>query len=54
MTGTLYVGTSGFSYDWWKCGLISPEGIKNCEMLSYLASGRPSSQHGVSLVQQCP
>jgi uncharacterized protein YecE (DUF72 family) len=42
MTGTLYVGTSGFSYDGWKHGVFYPEGLKNREMLSYYASVFPS------------
>ncbi|HEU4527838.1 MAG TPA: DUF72 domain-containing protein [Actinomycetota bacterium] len=42
MTGTLYVGTSGFSYDEWKHGVFYPEGLKNREMLSYYASRFPS------------
>ncbi len=42
MTGTLYLGTSGFSYDAWKHGVFYPEGLKNREMLSYYASRFPS------------
>jgi uncharacterized protein YecE (DUF72 family) len=42
MAGTLYVGTSGFSYDGWKHGVFYPEGLKNREMLSYYASVFPS------------
>ena len=42
MMGTLYVGTSGFSYDEWKHGVFYPEGLKNREMLSYYASRFPS------------
>ena len=42
MKGTLYVGTSGFSYDEWKHGVFYPEGLKNREMLSYYASRFPS------------
>jgi uncharacterized protein YecE (DUF72 family) len=42
MTGTLYVGTSGFAYDGWKHGVFYPEGLKNREMLSYYASRFPS------------
>ncbi|MGZ4130640.1 MAG: DUF72 domain-containing protein [Actinomycetota bacterium] len=42
MTGTLYLGTSGFSYDGWKHGVFYPEGLKNREMLSYYASVFPS------------
>jgi uncharacterized protein YecE (DUF72 family) len=42
MTGTLYVGTSGFSFDGWKHGVFYPEGLKNREMLSYYASRFPS------------
>jgi uncharacterized protein YecE (DUF72 family) len=37
MTGTLYLGTSGFAYDEWKHGVFYPEGLKNAEMLSYYA-----------------
>jgi len=36
--GTLYLGTSGYSYDEWKHGVFYPEGLKNREMLSYYAS----------------
>jgi uncharacterized protein YecE (DUF72 family) len=42
MTGSLYVGTSGFSFDGWKHGVFYPEGLKNREMLSYYASRFPS------------
>ena len=42
MTGTLYIGTSGFSYDGWKHGVFYPEGLKNREMLAYYASRFPS------------
>jgi len=42
MGGTLYLGTSGFSYDAWKHGVFYPEGLKNREMLSYYASRFPS------------
>jgi uncharacterized protein YecE (DUF72 family) len=42
MVGTLYLGTSGFSYDGWKHGVFYPEGLKNREMLSYYASRFPS------------
>lgn len=42
MEGTLYLGTSGFSYDQWKHGVFYPEGLKNREMLSYYASRFPS------------
>ena len=38
MTGTLHLGTSGFSYDEWKHGVFYPEGLKNREMLSYYSS----------------
>ncbi len=38
MSGTLYLGTSGFAYDEWKHGVFYPEGLKNAEMLSYYAS----------------
>lgn len=42
MTGTLYLGTSGFAYDGWKHGVFYPEGLKNREMLSYYAGRFPS------------
>jgi uncharacterized protein YecE (DUF72 family) len=42
MPGTLFVGTSGYSYDQWKHGVFYPEGLKNREMLSYYASRFPS------------
>jgi uncharacterized protein YecE (DUF72 family) len=42
MSGTLWVGTSGYSYDEWKHGVFYPEGLKNAEMLSYYASRFPS------------
>lgn len=42
MAGTLYLGTSGFSYDQWKHGVFYPEGLKNREMLPYYASRFPS------------
>jgi uncharacterized protein YecE (DUF72 family) len=38
MSGSLYLGTSGYSYDEWKHGVFYPEGLKNREMLSYYAS----------------
>ena len=38
MAGTLYLGTSGYSYDEWKHDVFYPEGLKNREMLSYYAS----------------
>ncbi len=38
MTGTLYLGTSGFAYDGWKHGVFYPEGLKDREMLSYYSS----------------
>ncbi|MGH2740815.1 MAG: DUF72 domain-containing protein [Actinomycetota bacterium] len=41
MAGTLYVGTSGFSYKEWK-GLFYPEDLKDANMLSYYASRLPS------------
>lgn len=41
MLGTLYVGTSGFSYKEWK-GLFYPEDLKDAQMLSYYASRLPS------------
>jgi len=37
MTGTFYLGTSGFAYDEWKHGVFYPEGLKNADMLSYYA-----------------
>jgi uncharacterized protein YecE (DUF72 family) len=42
MVGTLWVGTSGYSYDEWKHGVFYPEGLKNADMLSYYASRLPS------------
>ena len=41
MSGTLYLGTSGFAYDEWK-GVFYPEGTKNAGMLPYF-SGRFNS-----------
>jgi uncharacterized protein YecE (DUF72 family) len=38
VTGSFYLGTSGFSYDGWKHGVFYPEGLKNREMLSYYSS----------------
>ena len=38
MVGSLYIGTSGFSFDGWKHGVFYPEGLKNREMLSYYSS----------------
>jgi uncharacterized protein YecE (DUF72 family) len=38
MSGTFYLGTSGFAYDGWKHGVFYPEGLKNREMLSYYSS----------------
>ncbi|HEY7660312.1 MAG TPA: DUF72 domain-containing protein [Actinomycetota bacterium] len=38
MTGTLYLGTSGFAYDEWKHGVFYPEGLKDREKLPYYAS----------------
>jgi uncharacterized protein YecE (DUF72 family) len=38
VTGSFYLGTSGFSYDEWKHGVFYPEGLKNREMLSYYSS----------------
>lgn len=37
MSGTLYLGTSGFAYDEWKHDVFYPEGLKNREMLPYYA-----------------
>lgn len=42
MTGTLYLGTSGFAYDEWKNGVFYPEGVKVKDRLSYYASVFPS------------
>jgi uncharacterized protein YecE (DUF72 family) len=36
--GSLYLGTSGYSYDGWKHGVFYPEGLKAREMLAYYAS----------------
>jgi uncharacterized protein YecE (DUF72 family) len=41
VSGTLYLGTSGFAYDEWK-GVFYPEGTKNAGMLPYY-SGRFNS-----------
>ncbi len=38
MSGSFYLGTSGFAYDEWKHGVFYPEGLKNREMLSYYSS----------------
>jgi uncharacterized protein YecE (DUF72 family) len=38
MTGSLYLGTSGFAYDGWKHGVFYPEELKNREMLSFYSS----------------
>jgi uncharacterized protein YecE (DUF72 family) len=38
VTGSFYLGTSGFSYDEWKHGVFYPEGLKNREMLAYYSS----------------
>jgi uncharacterized protein YecE (DUF72 family) len=35
VSGTLFLGTSGYSYDEWKHDVFYPEGLKNREMLSY-------------------
>jgi uncharacterized protein YecE (DUF72 family) len=37
VSGTFYLGTSGYSYDEWKHDVFYPEGLKNREMLSYYA-----------------
>lgn len=37
MSGTLYLGTSGFAYDEWK-GIFYPEGTKNSDKLPYYAT----------------
>ena len=41
MSGTLYLGTSGFAYKEWK-GPFYPETLKDREMLSFYASRFPS------------
>jgi uncharacterized protein YecE (DUF72 family) len=38
VTGSFYLGTSGFAYDGWKHGVFYPEGLKNREMLAYYSS----------------
>jgi uncharacterized protein YecE (DUF72 family) len=38
VSGSFYLGTSGFSYDEWRHGVFYPEGLKNREMLSYYSS----------------
>jgi len=42
MSGTLYLGTSGFAYPAWKHGVFYPEGLRDREMLAYYASRFPS------------
>lgn len=42
MSGTLYVGTSGFAYPAWKHGVFYPEGLRDREMLAYYATRFPS------------
>jgi uncharacterized protein YecE (DUF72 family) len=37
VSATIYLGTSGYSYDEWKHGVFYPEGLKNREMLSFYA-----------------
>ena len=38
MSGSFYLGTSGFAYDEWKHDVFYPEGLKNREMLAYYSS----------------
>ncbi len=38
MSGTLYVGTSGFAYRAWKHGVFYPEGVRDREMLAAYAT----------------
>lgn len=38
MSGTAYLGTSGFAYPAWKHGVFYPEGLPDREMLPYYAS----------------
>lgn len=38
MSGTLYVGTSGFAFPAWKHGVFYPEGLRDRDMLAYYAT----------------
>jgi uncharacterized protein YecE (DUF72 family) len=38
MSGSFYLGTSGFAYDEWRHGVFYPEGLKKDDMLSYYSS----------------
>jgi uncharacterized protein YecE (DUF72 family) len=38
VSGSFYLGTSGFAYDGWKHDVFYPEGLKNREMLAYYSS----------------
>ena len=38
VSGTLYLGTSGFAYDEWKHGAFYPEGLPASGMLAHYAS----------------
>lgn len=38
MSGTFYVGTSGFAFPAWKHGVFYPEGLRDREMLAYYAT----------------
>ncbi|MBI4258965.1 MAG: DUF72 domain-containing protein [Actinobacteria bacterium] len=51
MAGTFYLGTSGFSYQEWK-GPFYPEGLRDREMLSFLASRFPSVEINYTFRQQ--
>ncbi len=42
VSGSFYLGTSGYAYDEWKHGVFYPEGLKAREMLAYY-SGQLSS-----------
>jgi uncharacterized protein YecE (DUF72 family) len=38
MTGRLYLGTSGFSFDGWRHGVFYPEGLKKDDQLAYYST----------------
>ena len=38
MSGSFYLGTSGFSFDGWRHGVFYPEGLKKDDMLDYYSS----------------
>jgi uncharacterized protein YecE (DUF72 family) len=51
VTGTLYLGTSGFAYKEWK-GPFYPKELKDREMLSYYSSRFPSVEINYTFRQQ--